>query len=282
MLISVITLTYNNWRLIHKAIDSLKEQLLPEDITVEYIVADDGTGDFDFDYVDSLLSDSNLNYKIIVNPENIGTVASFNNAIKKSCGELIIPLSADDVFYDSRVLKDIVKEFQFGWDIVTALREEHDTHYIYPTKRQLSSFVSSEALLKHLRYEGNIISGASTYYRRSIFNHLGYFDSSYKLLEDYPYYLKSLENGFPIKLVDRITIRFSSGGVSDKNNLNPILLEDYARLKREMLNNVSGLFLYRLMKFNLMTSWKEKALLSFAYPEQLFIKLIKMCRNKLK
>ncbi len=280
MLISVITLTYNNWRLIHKAIDSLKEQSLSDDLTVEYIIADDGTSDFDFDYVDSLLSNSNLNYKIIVNSENIGTVASFNNAIKNSSGELIIPLSADDVFYDSKVLVDIVNEFRFGWDVITALRKDYDTECIYPTKRQLSSFASSEALLKHLKYEGNIISGASTYYSRAIFERLGYFDSGYRLLEDYPYYLKLLENGCPIKLLERITIRFGSGGVSDKKNVNPILLKDYARLKRDMLNNTSDFFSYRLMRFNLMTSWKEKILLSLPYPEQSIIKLIKIFRNK--
>ena len=45
--ISIITLTYKNWRLLDRAIDSVKLQIIENKYEVEYFIVDDGTEDFD-------------------------------------------------------------------------------------------------------------------------------------------------------------------------------------------------------------------------------------------
>ncbi|MSC67971.1 glycosyltransferase [Faecalibacterium prausnitzii] len=52
-----------------------------------------------------------INYEIIINQENVGTVKNMNGALKQAQGEIIIPLAADDIFYNDHVITDIVKRF---------------------------------------------------------------------------------------------------------------------------------------------------------------------------
>nr|WP_277342577.1 glycosyltransferase [Vibrio owensii] len=118
-----MTLTYNNWRLLERAINSVDSQVVDERYEVEYIIVDDGTKDFNIKDVESILLTTSLNYKIVVNESNLGTVASFNKAIKFSQGDIIIPLAADDEFYNDNVVNEISNSFEDNnVDILTTFR----------------------------------------------------------------------------------------------------------------------------------------------------------------
>lgn len=271
--ISIITLTYKNWHLLDKAISSVASQIINKKYEVEYLIVDDGTPDFDTGYVTGFLAGTHLNYRIIVNPKNIGTVASFNNAIKQSMGDLIVPLSADDEFYDAMVVNDIADEFnRTRAFIITGLRVPLLNNRMLnpcPDKKKISLFNHPSKLLKHLLFHENIISGASTYYHRSVFNIVGPFDKSYLLLEDYPYFIKALSQGVNILIYQRKVIKYGTVGISAKGNVNQILNRDFLRLYGAILARPEITFFEkrRVIFFKVM-SRKERLMNSWKYPEQ--------------
>ncbi|WP_432462974.1 glycosyltransferase [Agarivorans sp. QJM3NY_33] len=278
--ISIISLTYNNWRLLEKAIKSVSTQKIDERYKIEYIISDDGTEDFNYEHVKKILESTLLKFNIIVNESNIGTVASFNNAIKHAEGDIIIPLSADDEFYDEYVVNEIINAFENkDMDIITTLRvpviNEVELQAI-PSKEKVKLFNSSEKLLRELLFSNNIISGASTYYRRSVFTKIGFFDEKYRLLEDYPFYIKALILGVNIDFLNIKSIKYGVNGVSSNNVVNPALREDYKKLNLYILNlPLINIIDFRGVSFKKIMTRKERYKNAWKYPDQLFLMLLK-------
>ncbi|MGI2025187.1 glycosyltransferase [Shewanella glacialipiscicola] len=238
--VSIITLTYKNWHLLGKAIASVVSQNVDINYTLEYLIVDDGTEGFDPRFFINILNETGLDYKIIKNSCNVGTVASFNNAIQHSNGDIIIPLSADDEFYDSNVVNNIVNEFVgTDSDIITCLRvpvKNGVEKSSLPKEKHFSLFNNSNLLLKRILVFGNIISGASTYYRRDVFNKVDLFDTDYRLLEDYPFYIKSLSLGVKISLLKIKAVNYGVDGVTGSGCINSIIKNDFNNLYRVILN----------------------------------------------
>ncbi|MGI2091622.1 glycosyltransferase [Shewanella oncorhynchi] len=269
--ISIITLTYKNWRLLEKAITSVVNQVVDQKYKIEYLIVDDGTDDFNVDYVSALLNNTGLDYQIIVNQHNIGTVQSFNNAIKKSSGDLIIPLSADDEFYDCYVLNDIAAEFdRTDAYVITGLRVPIFNSIecqSLPSNRDYALFNDAKLLLMKILV-GNIISGASTYYRRELFDSVGYFDETYRLLEDYPFYIELLSAGINIALLKRKVIKYGMSGISAAGSMNPVLRKDFLRLYKKILTRTDlGVLNRRSILYLNIMSKREKLLNSWKYPD---------------
>ena len=59
----------------------------------------------------------------------------------------------------------------------------------YPSLYQVSLLDQSNHFFEYIMKYGNFVSGASTYYKKEIFDKYGLFDEKYKLLEDYPFYV---------------------------------------------------------------------------------------------
>ncbi len=101
-------------------------------------------------------------------------------------------------------------------------------------------------LYNYLILNGNLISGASTYFKREVFDKYGFFDENLFLLEDMPYYLKLMRNNENIKFLDFSTIRYGDNGVSSFKN--PLLRKDYMNLYFRESNEVKG-YLKRYLKY---------------------------------
>jgi len=279
MKISIITLTYKNWRCLETAINSVSQQTVSDEMDIEYLIVDDGTADFDRNVVNELLVDKcPFDFKIIQNPTNLGTVRSFNNAIKNSSGDIIIPLSADDEFYSSDVISKIAEKFlDPNVQILTTLRvpvvdNKECESYPLPHERQL--FGDSKKLLEHLITYGNFISGASTTYRKKTLVKLNYFDEKYRLLEDFPFYIKALTNGVNISFMPIKGIKYGTDGISAPGKMNVLLRNDYKELYEYILSSYDlNYFWKRHIFYSRMLSKGEKLKLKnlVKYPEQFLI-----------
>ncbi|WP_340609343.1 glycosyltransferase [Xenorhabdus bharatensis] len=250
--ITIISLTYKNWRILNTTIDSVFSQKFDhEKLHIEYLIVDDGTDDFDKKHIESLIPMcyKNISVKIIQNKKNVGTVKSFNNAIKISKGDIIVPLSSGDAFYNNRTLEEIIETFVTypQYNIVTGKRVIISENIENILPRKLGVFwlkrSSSSALINYLLLGGNIISGASTYYRRNIFSKFGLFDENYKLLEDFPFYINALLNKEKIFFLEKKVIKYDTTGVSTSNN--PILTNDFLNLYKKIHKNKKIFFFTR-------------------------------------
>lgn len=263
--VSIIILTYKKFNQLKRNIQSILQQIYEN---IEVIVSDDGSPNFNEAEIISYFSncEPNISYKIISRKSNIGTVKNFNEAIKQSTGEIIIPLSEDDYFFSNDVVMTIVEFFKtHNCLICTARRIGEISKTISPNDKQANYFSNKEILLQRILF-GSFISGSVIYYHRDLFNIIGYFDERFLLLEDYPMIINVLVNKVEIFFLNKITIVYGEEGVSNQKNenINPKLLQDFKQ------NNE----LYILKNINLVKSKKLKRYIMFRNE-------LKTCRNKL-
>lgn len=226
-LITVITLTYYSTH-IYETIDSVLSQTYSN---IQYIISDDGSEGFDKSAIEKYISKNKkaniVSYTVLAGEVNVGTVKNMNRAIDISEGKYIVPLSGDDIFYDSTTLYKWANEFKkTNAEIITAKREVYDEGMtklveICPKKQQINNIVnlSPRELFEKLTVS-NFIFGASTARTRESFLKYGKYDETYRLIEDYPMILKLLRNNVKIHFMDCAVIKYRLGGISSTHKIN--------------------------------------------------------------
>lgn len=235
-LITVITLCYYSDHLM-ETVDSLLSQKYP---AIQYIIADDGTEDFDpdrwYQYID-VHQKGNIKEVLVIHQDtNIGTVRNYNNALGYAKGKYIFPLSADDVYENPYVLNHWVEGFQTHNDpIVCTSCSVYDSslkHFRgkWPRTDHIRLLLSRDWQKIYRAMETQKLLPGSTVARsRDSLETLGLFDTDYKLMEDYPFLMKALREGASIGFIPQSMVKKRSGGVSDGQGLNPQLQEDMKR-----------------------------------------------------
>lgn len=232
-LASIVVLTYKNFSKINENLTSIINQTYDQ---IEIIINDDCSENFPIDYINKILDKKKGNIKnVIINThkKNLGTVTNFNDAIIKSSGDIIIPLSGDDSFADKNVVKDIIDEFtKSKFLVITAKRKIYlnGNEITLPNEEEIVKFESNPDTFVRELIWGNFISGACTYYDRSVFDKIGLFDERYRLIEDYPFYVKALMNGIKIGFWDRISIKYSFDGTSNQKIPNKQYINDLYKI----------------------------------------------------
>jgi len=277
-LVSVITLSYNSTWLL----DTVSSVLAQNYDRIEYIVSDDGSISFPDGKIRELYANTarpDWSLKIIRHQNNIGTVGNLNAAIRSSSGEYLIFVSGDDLLPAIDTVSYWVHEFQFqqldvliGYADVYDLEMKHRINRM-PTRKQASLIknLAPTDLYQKLCYK-NFIFGCCTARTRKSIDTYGYFDSRFHLLEDYPMNLYLLRNDVKFGLVDRLVIKYRSGGTSASCNYNAVYEKDsdllytieqsrYAKRSKRVLRQYS--------------IWKEtrkeaSALFSIYYSKNLF------------
>lgn len=256
-LVSVIVMTYKKFEYLEDNIKSIANQNYKN---IELIISDDCSSNFDKEKINEIVIQYKNRFKEIIiqsNKENVGTVKNFNNAIKISNGEFIVPLSVDDYFANDDSVFKIVNYFNENKevDICTAKRKILGVNVdgILPTEKQIKLIHGEKSKLLNSLCRGNFISGACTYYRRIIFDKLGFFDEEFRLMEDYPYYLKYLASNRELGFLNYTTIMYRDGGVSSLGSLNPIYINDWKLIYIKSIFNLKKevtTITYRTSKLN--------------------------------
>ncbi len=196
---------------------------------IELVLADDASRQFDQAAVNSFIQThrkSNLESCIILaSKQNTGTVATLKRALDKSSGSFIITLAGDDLLYDADVIRDWIGEFtRTGADLITGRCENYDEEFkshtgVFPSAhvRRILNQSGGRELFEHFAMEC-LIPGASTAWRTDRLKYLGGFDLPYRLIEDYPLYLRHLRQGGTIHFFDRAVVKHRGGGVSSEGN----------------------------------------------------------------
>lgn len=230
--VSIITATYNKFDNFDKTIRSVLSQ---DYSNIEYIITDDGSDSFPVDLIENLkesCSSSRLEWKIIRNENNIGTVKNLNNAIKESTGEYILFLSCGDVYFSRTVVSRIVTRFmETDALLISTTRIMYDDNYnpvsfIPHLEEQsiINQFDSPRkqyiALVTNEFYD--MASGSSTAYSKKAFRKYGLFNENYLLWEDGPFYTMICRHETITFAFDIISMWYEAGGVSSQsNNISP-------------------------------------------------------------
>lgn len=183
MKVSIIVPTYNRFQFLKETIDSILDQTFKD---FELIIVDNYSVDNTEKVVKSY-SDKRIKY---FKNNNNGVIAVNRNfAIKKSKGEYIAFCDDDDLWYPTKLEKQI-KEFEKDKKVAlvctNAVRFNKDGETGSINKKTDEDF-SFEALLKN-----NSIFCSSVLVKKSVLKDVGYFDENPKILagEDYELWLR--------------------------------------------------------------------------------------------
>lgn len=246
--VSIFILLYKNQDLIEPAVKSVFSQVVSDDLEVELVISDDASPCFNYKKLHELISEiacinNKISWRIVRQEKNVGTVKHLNSVLLGLSGDVIIPLGADDALYDEHVVSLIVDFFNKTQCLVATGRrviyEQGFSKELYsaPSAKLDPLFMRGRQskLLGHICKKGNVISGASTYYHRKLFDVVGLFDESFRLLEDFPFYVKLLSSDFQIHLIDKPVVKYQLGGISTSGYINPLLKADFVELYKKLL-----------------------------------------------
>lgn len=260
-LISVVTITYNNFDYLFENIDSV---LMQNYENIEYIIADDGSNNFPRnDVIKHISKKKKQNIKKVVYlfaENNKGTVKNLDSAYKIASGKYLIPLSQDDAFIDESVITKIVNKMEenmFNILFTSRLAFDRENHpqffmphymdrnkiaHINSAERQYQAFVTGEHY--------NMASGSVMCLKKDFYAQLDGFDKRFRLWEDGPFILKVTGAGYALNFsFDIVSIKYRLGGISSgkatsiyKHDFdiynNTLLLEKYdempLRIKRKI------------------------------------------------
>lgn len=267
-LISIIVLSYNNEAYI---IETLNSILCQNYSNIELIITDDGSIKFDkeeyLQYVNSHKMINIVNCIVHKNEINLGSVKNINNAIKMANGKYIKLIGADDVFNKDDVILSFMEFMENNnHKIVTSPVIFCDKNLNILEKQEQNVKLKSE-MDKYTWNEcykelcnANFILAPGVFFRKDLLEEIGYFDEAYRLLEDWPMWLKITRNGYDIKYLDKTSVNYRSGvGVSSLPNKD-FTNDCYNCIKKEILGHKEslGYWYYKKLNWEFVKLWKYK------------------------
>ena len=222
---SVILLVHNNLEYLPEAIDSVLSQDYP---AIELIIADDYSDSFDSAAVEAYLAahgGSNLMRALVYqNPENLGTVRNFNRAVGQARGAYLKGLAADDALYAPNVLSQAQRALDDSSDGIIASRVMRCSQRMKPLALFRDRFLrsldcrSSQEIWKALCVH-NELPSTGIFFTRVFWETYGPFDESYRLLEDWPTWLRISRRGCRIAFGNFIAAKYrlNSGSATSTN-----------------------------------------------------------------
>ena len=241
-LLSVIILAYNNQRYLPETIESVLAQDYPN---MEVIISDDGSSDFDVSYWERYIHERYPNAcgytKIRKNAVNLGIVRHCNIVIRQASGKYIKMLPAGDLFINTVTASHLVAELENNnWQIATSFtavynEEMTELKGYAPTWKDLVTMSALTAGKQYLCLTDRcMVSAIGTIFTKKLYDELSGFDEAYRLLEDWPMWLRLTRCGIKIEYINYLSAKYRLGGVTSTRS--PILHNDLIlMLEQEIL-----------------------------------------------
>lgn len=238
MLISVITVNYNNHEGLKRTAQSVLEQTYSP---IQYIVIDGGSDDGSADY----LKEKSNHIDYWVSEPDLGIYHAMNKGVKVAKGDYLLFLNSGDHFYSNEsvatfkpwFMKDDKKDLIYGNIQVKAHKDYVKT---YPEHLSFSYFVDDT--LPH----------PATLIKTSCFDHLQY-DETLKIVSDWKFFMIGIcKWKFSYQYIDQVISTFYFDGLSSTE---PDLV---AQEKRQVLHDEFLLSFYFMRIKQRIKEWLRK------------------------
>lgn len=232
MKLSVITVNLNNKSGLEKTIKSVVAQSFHD---FEFIIIDGGSSDGSVDIINQYKQ--KISYWI--SEKDKGTYHAMNKGIAQAKGEYCYFLNSGDFVTDDHVFENIFSR-NISADIISGnilkLRKNGKYRVIIPHEKP-----SLHKLCLHsLPHQATLI-------RLSLFNELGLYNESYKIVSDFDFFVRALVMNK--KSYQRLNINFSYfnlTGISSQQQNKSMAMQESARcLKNNFPDYVDDLLEYR-------------------------------------
>jgi glycosyltransferase involved in cell wall biosynthesis len=215
-LVSIIVITYNSSEFVTETLESIKAQ---DYQNIELIISDDNSSDTTVTVCREWISENKSRFvhaSLVTSEVNSGIPANINRGVDISNGEWIKCLAGDDLLTDVCITEMIqfIAARKDNIQIVSSNVIKFSGNSIKNgviTKNPNSRFCSMESSAKEqyemlLRY--NRIFAASVIIKKDLLISMNGFDERYKLLEDWPMWLKITSAGNKIFHLDKALVLY--------------------------------------------------------------------------
>lgn len=199
--ISVITVVYNSVQYIEQTIKSVLEQNYPN---LEYIIIDGGS----FDGTQDIIRQYEKYITYWCSEPDNGIYDAMNKGIDRATGELVAFLNSGDKYLPdtlNRLVESYIKDVA---DVVygDCIIYNHDGKQTYEKK---------DAPIDELRYH-MILCHQAVFVKKKMFELYGKYSGSYKIADDYEWFLRVYKQGASFKYVSYPICYYLNGGLSQQ------------------------------------------------------------------
>lgn len=241
MKISIITVVKNGMPFLKDAVRSFELQdYKKKELIIVYSKSNDGT--------DNYLNSLKKKYKIFIDKNTGNKFDAINIGIKKSTGDIIGLLHADDIFFNYKTLSHVADKIK---------KNKLDVAYggVYFSKKEnlkiINRIWNAENFKRKKLYYGWMPPHTSLFVKKKIFTKIGFYSNKFRISSDYEFILRLFFNKkFKISSTNLVHTIMRDGGDSRKIKLLLLkLIEDISILNKYKLS-VFIIISKILLKFN--------------------------------
>lgn len=241
-LVSIIVITYNSAEYVLETLASAKAQTYKN---IELIISDDGSRDDTVPICRQWLEANDerfVNVKLLTVEVNTGIPANCNRGVRAANGEWIKFIAGDDILVEEAIDLLLIKcKANKEIHIISSVSQPFSidngvTKYTDQVTVESSFYHTSMTAAKQynvLLYQC-IIHAPNVFIKRVVFDKVGEFDEKFKLMEDYPFWLKVTKAGYMFYNLSATTVyyRVHPDSVYNKK-ANRKIFNDFYLAKRE-------------------------------------------------
>lgn len=217
-LVSIVVITYNSGQFVLETLESIKAQSYPN---IELIVSDDCSIDDTLIICQQWIQLHKKRFasvELVTSKVNSGIPANCNRGIRRANGRWIKIIAGDDALLPDCIISNL--DFIRKNPRVDAVCSRSR---IYQTTLSESSFVGVSPSDQNIRqyYQDdlsaydqfhqlmytNFIEAPTVILKKEIIESVGYFDESFRLMEDYPMWIKITKAGHKFHFLNKDTIK---------------------------------------------------------------------------
>lgn len=203
MLLSIITINYNDKEGLNRTIDSVTSQTSRN---FEWIIIDGGSKDGSKELIERIAQNPSSNIAFWCSENDKGIYNAMNKGLSHAHGDYCLFLNSGDCLYNENVLFDLSNEL-------------HSSDFIYGnqidsvTGKRKGNFKGEQITLADFFYSS--FPHQATFIKRELFEKWGGYDENYKIVSDWKFFLEMVVlHNATIKYIDKPIALFDSTGVS--------------------------------------------------------------------
>lgn len=263
VLVSVIVLSYHSEPYILETLESVYRQTYGP---LELIVADDGSTDRTAEVARAWIAEKKdrfVNCVVRVNEVNQGIPGNLNSAIRMAQGKYIKTIAADDLLrpdcieVNTRTCEEKGYQHLCTWLVKFMDTDQGRKTWIEEPCR--SFFEASAQRQNWMLLRKNYVYGSIFFFRKDYLEALGLYDERYRMLEDYPMWMKITAHGDQLHLLEHPTVEYRISQSSISNSAGQRVVNvNYFKCYRQFFYDVLFRELIRKRRFvALLLHWRD-------------------------